>query len=140
MTDDTARGSEKHRRLPWNPAATSHRIPPLAVRGRGVDRPLPTLIAAFAADHRTNPPTRVLRLRTSGSDDELASREAGGSAFPIKLFALTRTMSTNLTMSPIELDPALPAELEREIFEIAARIHLPAARSLVQVATRVRVW
>ncbi|KAJ7463578.1 hypothetical protein FB451DRAFT_1264943 [Mycena latifolia] len=36
--------------------------------------------------------------------------------------------------------PALPPELEREIFEIAALLHAPSMPALLRVARRVKVW
>ncbi|KAJ7182353.1 hypothetical protein C8R43DRAFT_966974 [Mycena crocata] len=45
-------------------------------------------------------------------------------------------MSTNES----ELDPRLPADLEREIFELAAETHLPGIPRLLLVAQRVKIW
>ncbi|KAJ7128812.1 hypothetical protein C8R43DRAFT_1027226 [Mycena crocata] len=45
-------------------------------------------------------------------------------------------MSTN----PAGFNPLFPPELEREIFEIAAREHLPGISVLLLVAHRVRIW
>lgn len=37
-------------------------------------------------------------------------------------------------------DPALPADLEREIFELTARLYPERTSTLSQVAKRVRAW
>ncbi|KAJ7153947.1 hypothetical protein C8R43DRAFT_443692 [Mycena crocata] len=45
-------------------------------------------------------------------------------------------MSTDHTV----LDPRLPADLERNIFELAAETHLPGIPGLLLVARRVKIW
>ncbi|KAJ7150449.1 hypothetical protein C8R43DRAFT_1127927 [Mycena crocata] len=45
-----------------------------------------------------------------------------------------------MSIALAELDPHLPVELERGIFELAAETHLPGCAGLLLVAQRVKIW
>ncbi|KAJ7159027.1 hypothetical protein C8R43DRAFT_358098 [Mycena crocata] len=53
-------------------------------------------------------------------------------------FSFVTAMSTCTTQA--EVEPHLPADVEREIFELAAKIHLGGIPRLRLVVQRVKIW